>query len=92
MGLLLVERLVEDLLEGTAEGKLEEDAVVEELDEAEDAEAEVAIGSEFLQGVVLLLYLLSDLRGSSMSKRPESSPKAARICEIFGCSDIVTSD
>ena len=46
---------MEDRLEGTVEGKLGEGAVVEELDEAE-----VAIESEFLQGVVLLLYILSD--------------------------------
>lgn len=54
MVLLLVERLLEDLLEGTEDGKLEEGNVAEELDEVKFAEAEVAIVSESLQGVVLL--------------------------------------
>lgn len=54
MVLLLVERLLEDLLEGTEDGKLEEGNVAEELDEGKFAEAEVAIVSESLQGVVLL--------------------------------------
>lgn len=60
MGLLLVERLMEDLPEGTTDGKIEEEAAAEGLDKVEVAEAEVAIESEFLQGVVLLSFLSSD--------------------------------
>ena len=62
MGLLLVERLRDDLQEGMAEGKLENEAVARVLDEVEVAEAGVAIESEFHQGVALLSYLLSDPR------------------------------
>ena len=90
MWLLLVERQLEDLQEGTAEGNLGGQAAAEDLDEEGVAVEEAATtGSEFLQGVVLLLYLLSDSRTSSSSKGPEGSPKAARIWEIFGCSDMV---
>ncbi len=60
MWLLLVERQLEDLPEGTPEGKLGGQTVAEDPDEGEVAEEEAATGSEFLQGVVLLLYLLSD--------------------------------
>ena len=79
---------MEDLLEDTSEGRLEEEAVEEGPDEADVAEAEVVIGLEFLPGVVLLLYLLSDPKASSSSRRPEGSPKAAKICDIFGLSDM----
>lgn len=88
MGLPLLERL----LEGTAEGKLGGWAVAEDLDEGEVAAAEAAIGSEFLQGVVLLLNFLSDSKASSSSRGPEGSPKAARICDMFGFSDIVMNE
>ncbi len=91
MWLLLVERQLEDLPEGTAEGKPGGQTVVEDPDEGEFAEEEAATGSEFLQGVVLL-YLLSDSRTHSLPKGLEGSPKAARIWEIFGFSDIVMSD
>ena len=66
------------------EGKHGEEAVVNELDETE-----VAIGSEFLQGVALLLYLLSDPRASTSSRGQEGSPNAAKICEILCCSDMI---
>ena len=86
------ERLWKDLLESRADGRLEEEPVEKELGELQAAEMEVAIGSEFLQGVVQLLYLLSDLRASSSSRRIGGSPKAARISEIFGFADIVMSE
>ena len=91
MVLLLVDRLSADLLEDTKGGTSEEEAVAEGLDEAEAAELEVAIVSAFHQGVGLLSFSLSDLMASSSSRRPGSSPKAARICDMFGCSDIFTS-
>ena len=71
---------MEDLLEGTAEGRLEE-----ELGELEVAEAEVAIGSGFLRGVVLLLFLLSDVRASSSSRRKQAylRPPESVICLAF---------
>ena len=81
----------EDLLEDTKGGTSEEEAVAEELDEAEVAEMEVAIVSAFHQGVGLLLFSLSDPMASSSLRYPGSSPKAARICDMFGCSDIFTS-
>ena len=83
---------MEDLLEDTSEGKLEGEAVEEGPDEADGAEVEVAIEWEFLQGVVLLLYSLSGPRASSLSRRPEDSPKAAKICDMFGLSDMVASE
>ena len=82
---------MEDLLEDTKGGTSEEEAVAEELDEAEVAEMEVAIVSAFHQGVGLLLFSLSDPMASSSLRHPGSSPKAARICDMFGCSDIFTS-
>lgn len=77
---------------GTKKGMLEEEAVAEELDEAEVAEVEVAIESAFHQGVGLLLIILSDPRGSGSPRYPEGSPKAASICDMFGFSDIMASD
>lgn len=91
-GLLQEEDLREDLLGDTLEGKLEGEVVGDGLDEADFAEVEVAIGLEFLQGVVLLLYLLSGPRTSDLSTRPEGSPKAAKICDMFGLSDMVASE
>lgn len=87
-----MEGLVEDLLEDTSEGKLEEEAVGEGPDEADGAEAEVAIVWEFLPGVVLLLNSPSGPRASSLSRRAEGSPKAAKICDMFGLSDMVASE
>ena len=68
MELLLVEGLVEDLRKDTAKGTPDEEAVARIIDVVEVAEAEVGIGWEFLQGVVLLLYLLLDLRSSRSSR------------------------
>lgn len=92
MELVLVERLVDDLLKDMAEGRLEEEVVAEALDGTEVAEAEVVVGLELLQGVELLSNLLSDPMAGSLSRRLRSSPKAARICDMFGLSDIFTSE
>ena len=54
MGLLLVEVPLENSLKDTVEGTLDEEAVAKAFDVVEVAEAEVAIGWELLQGVVLL--------------------------------------
>ena len=55
MGLLLVEVPLENSQKDTVEGTLDEEAAAKVFDAVEVAEAEVATGWEFLQGVVLLL-------------------------------------
>ena len=77
---------------GTKKGMLEAESVAEELDEAEVAEVEVAIESALHQGVGPLLIILSDPRAGDSSRQPEGSPKAASICDMFGFSDIMTSE
>lgn len=84
--------LVEGPLVGTMKGIPEEEAVVEELDEVEVAEVGVAIETAFHQGVGLLLILLSDPGARGSPKHPEGSPKAARICDMFGFSDMIASE
>ena len=54
MELPLLERLLDDLPKHRVESRLEEEAVAKVFDEVEIAGGEVVIGSEFLQGVVLL--------------------------------------
>ena len=83
MGVFPAGRLEEALLEGTAESRLEEGAVAEQLDEAE-----AAIGLGFLQVVVLLIFTLSGSIADGSPGWLEGLPKAARICDIFGFSAI----
>ena len=58
MGLLPVEDLLAKLQKDRVEGRLDEEAVVKVIAVVEVAEAEVVIESVFLQGAVLLSYLL----------------------------------
>ena len=84
MGLLLAERLLNGLHEDTARGRLEEVAAAKVLDDA------VAVAEwVFLQVVVLLPCLLLDPRVRSTLGRFQGSPKAAKICEMSGLSDIM---